>query len=229
MITKQCKICNEILSIDSFRPQRNTCRDCENAIALKRFHSNKKVKQYLPVIDLENEIWKEVKGYEGAYMVSNMGRVKSTDRNRFRKLINQNVIYPGKLMKLHPDASGYLRVTLCRNGKRELHLVHHLVFWNFNLTTNHKQGFHIDHINQNQKDNRFNNLQYIKERYNYIKRSLCSRKTSKYTGVCWDKSRIKWKANIRIKNKAYSLGRFDNEEDAALAYLQKLKEIQNQP
>lgn len=27
--------------------------------------------------DMENEIWKDVKGYEGFYQVSNMGRVKS--------------------------------------------------------------------------------------------------------------------------------------------------------
>lgn len=197
-------------------------------IALKRFHSNKKKKQHLPIIDLENEIWKEIEGYEGAYMVSNMGRVKSTNRIRFRKLINQNVVYPEKLMKLYTDTSGYLRVTLCRNGKRKLHLVHHLVFWNFNITTNPKHGFHIDHINQNQKDNKISNLQYIKERYNYIKRSLCSHKTSKYTGVYWDETRKKWHAQIKIKNKSHSLGRFENEEDAALAYLKKLKEIQNQ-
>lgn len=36
-------------------------------------------------------------------------------------------------------------------------------------------------------------------------------------GVCWDKSRGKWKADIRFKNKKYNLGRFENFEDAVEA------------
>lgn len=32
--------------------------------------------------NLENEIWKDCKGYEGLYQVSNLGRVKSLKRIR---------------------------------------------------------------------------------------------------------------------------------------------------
>lgn len=176
-------------------------------------------------INPKSEQWLPINGFDESYFVSSMGRIKSSDRIRYRKLINQNVIYPGKLMKLHPDASGYLRVTLCKGGKRTLYLVHHLVFWNFNTNIIPQNGYHIDHINQNQKDNRWENLQYIQERYNYIKRSLCTKKTSKYTGVSWDKERNKWIVYIRIKGRSISLGRFDNEEDAAMAYIAKLKEV----
>ena len=42
--------------------------------------------------------------------------------------------------------------------------------------------------------------------------------SSKYLGVCWDKSRNKWKASIRVNGKIYNLGRFAVEEDAARAY-----------
>ena len=42
--------------------------------------------------------------------------------------------------------------------------------------------------------------------------------TSRYKGVCWDKKRCKWKAQIAIHGERKQLGRFDNEVDAALAY-----------
>lgn len=41
-------------------------------------------------------------------------------------------------------------------------------------------------------------------------------KTNKsgHIGVCWDKSRGKWMANIRFQGKRYNLGRFDHIQDA---------------
>lgn len=41
--------------------------------------------------------------------------------------------------------------------------------------------------------------------------------TSGTTGVLWDKSREKWKAEIIFKKKKYYLGRYDNKEDAVAA------------
>lgn len=173
----------------------------------------------------ENEIWVDIPGHEGDYLVSNLGNVRSTERVRFRKLINRNVTYKAKPMKLHPDACGYLRVTLTKDGNRYLRLVHHLVFWSFNKNIKLKYGYQIDHIYQDKTDNRLDNLQYIKERYNYIKRSACSKKSSKYTGVHWDKEKCNWMATIRINGKTKYLGRYHNEEDAAIAYMNKLKEL----
>lgn len=222
---KYCKICKKELPLSCFRPQRCTCRECINRIQSEKYFKNKKPTEKYIIADLEGEIWRDISKYEDAYQVSNLGRVKSKYRVRYRKLTDQNVIYPGKLMKQHIDASGYYRITLCKDGKRILNLVHHLVFWTFNTHIKPISGYHIDHINQNQKDNRLENLQYIEERQNYIKRSLCSPKTSKYTGVCWDKSRSKWTASIRIGKKYLYLGRFENEEDAAMAYLNKLREV----
>ena len=54
------------------------------------------------------EIWKPVKDYEGLYEVSNMGRVKSLNYRRTGK----EKVLKGKL-----NNSGYLKVTLCKEGK----------------------------------------------------------------------------------------------------------------
>ena len=59
------------------------------------------------------EQWKDIKGYEGLYQVSNLGRVKTIKTNKIRKL--------------EKVRSGYLRVMLCKNNKSERFLVHRLV------------------------------------------------------------------------------------------------------
>lgn len=60
------------------------------------------------------EEWKDIKGYEGIYQVSDLGRVRSLDRlsaNR-RKL-------KGKILKLFKKPDGYLQVGLCKDGKEK--------------------------------------------------------------------------------------------------------------
>jgi hypothetical protein len=44
------------------------------------------------------------------------------------------------------------------------------------------------------------------------------RKSSKYRGVAWQKSRKKWKASITYDCKFHHLGIFEDEEEAARAY-----------
>lgn len=43
-------------------------------------------------------------------------------------------------------------------------------------------------------------------------------KSSKYKGVCYEVSRLKWRAYIRIADKLIHIGRFPEEKQAALAY-----------
>ena len=64
------------------------------------------------------EYWKPVVGYEGLYMVSNWGRVKS-----------MNYRHSGKERILKPltNSSGYLLVKLCKDGKAKAFTVHRLV------------------------------------------------------------------------------------------------------
>lgn len=62
------------------------------------------MKQYnLDLRDLPGEIWKDIEGLEGKYMVSNKGRVKSLDR-WFTKSNGAKVFYYGQILKM--DFSG---------------------------------------------------------------------------------------------------------------------------
>lgn len=76
----------------------------------------------------------------------------------------------------------------------------------------------VDHANHNTLDNRRCNLRKCSRSQNNRNKSPHKESSSKYLGVSLDKSRNKWKANIYLNNKCVFLGRFEQEEDAALAY-----------
>jgi len=57
----------------------------------------------------EHEIWKDVKGYEGMYQVSNLGRVKSLDRY-VNSGYGKQRLHRGKILKPKLDKDGYLDV-----------------------------------------------------------------------------------------------------------------------
>ncbi len=106
---------------------------------------------------MENEIWKDIAGYEGLYQVSNMGRVRSMDRTialtngRERKLPSK-VLRPGV-------QKGYLHVCLSSRGVETSYLVHRLVAAAFLGPI--PNGMEVDHINEDHKDNRVSNLQFL--------------------------------------------------------------------
>ena len=82
-----------------------------------------------------------------------------------------------------------------------------------------------DHQNHNPLDNRRNNLRICTMQQNLMNRSISSsNKTSRFKGVCWQKSRKKWLVQISIKGVLKTLGRFLVEKDAALAYNKAAKE-----
>ena len=172
--------------------------------------------------NLENEIWKDIPGYEGFYKASDLGRVKSLDRF----IINKNgfkAFKKGKIMKPCISTTGYYYISLYRNNKGKKLKIHQIIALTF---LNHKSsGFKkvIDHINNNPLDNRLCNLQIVSNRVNTSKDK--KEGTSKYLGVHWHKHSSKWRSTIKIKGKSVFLGSFDNEYEAHLAYQEKLKRI----
>lgn len=165
------------------------------------------------------EIYKDIPGYEGYYQVSNLGNVKSLPRilirNNGRTLsLKERILTPSL------DTPGYRFVILCRLGKRRNYKISQLVAMAF---LNHKRnGFNIvvDHINNVKTDDRLENLQLLTNRENCSKNRVNG--SSKYVGVCWDKSRKKWIATIQINGGLKNLGRFNTELQAHEAYQNKL-------
>ena len=162
------------------------------------------------------EVYRDVKGYEGLYQVSNLGNVKSLNYNR-----------GGKERILKPSYSvGYLKVSLCLNKAVKNRKIHQLVAEAF---LNHKSCGHnlvVNHINFNKTDNRVDNLEIVTARENCNHKHIKS--SSKYTGVTWYKSSKKWMSQITINGKNKHLGYFDSELKASNAYELALNKIKNE-
>jgi hypothetical protein len=75
----------------------------------------------------------------------------------------------------------------------------------------------VDHKNHNGLDCRKENLRQCTRAQNNANKSK-THGGSKYKGVCWDKSRNKWKAELTYDYTHVFIGRFSDEIEAALAY-----------
>lgn len=128
------------------------------------------------------EIWKDVKGYETLYQVSNLGRVRSLTRvtcGRYRQT------YKGRMLKPILKSIGYYVVSLHRNGLCKQSFIHRLVADAFCEKPNGCDV--VDHINTDTKDNRYSNLRWtttegnlknpisLKRRIDSIRKIYCGR------------------------------------------------------
>ena len=104
---------------------------------------------------MKGEIWKDIKGYDVLYQVSNMGNVKSLNYNHTGK---------ERIMKPQKNNNGYLQVQLCKDGKAKMYLVHQLVATVF---CENPHGFkEVNHIDEDKTNNCVENLEYCSRSYN---------------------------------------------------------------
>lgn len=95
------------------------------------------------------EIWKDIKGFEGLYQVSNMGRVRS---------LRKNIILKSRI------ARGYEGVTLCANNIHKDYYIHRMVANAFIPNPNNYPI--VNHKDENKTNNCVDNLEWCTQEYN---------------------------------------------------------------
>lgn len=101
------------------------------------------------------EKWKDIKGYEGLYKISNTGLVSSLHYRKSNK---------EQILKCGSDKDGYLQVNLCKNGKHKNHKIHRLVAIHFIENPNNLPQ--INHKDENKTNNNVDNLEWCTNKYN---------------------------------------------------------------
>ncbi|MBZ9633045.1 NUMOD4 domain-containing protein [Clostridium sp. FP1] len=99
------------------------------------------------------EVWKDIKGYEGLYQISNTGKVKSLNR-----LDNVGSHHQERILKPCLSNKGYLFVGIYRNCKRKPVYIHKLVAQYF--TDNSYSKVQVNHLDGNKQNNLLNNLEW---------------------------------------------------------------------
>jgi hypothetical protein len=99
-----------------------------------------------------DEVWKDIKGYEKRYQVSNLGNVRK--------------IWKTKITICNPscDSNGYKQIVLTKNGKRKSYKVHRLVAMEFIPNPNNDKE--INHKDENKQNNFVENLEWCTHLYN---------------------------------------------------------------
>lgn len=109
---------------------------------------------------LSEEVWKDIKGYEGIYQASNLGRIKSLDRIKHTKgrYGEMQTKIKGIILKSCANHDNYLEVVLSKNGKSKTRRVNRIIAETFiENPNNYKQ---VNHINGIKTDNRVDNLEW---------------------------------------------------------------------
>lgn len=109
-----------------------------------------------------NEIWKDIKGYEGFYQISNFGNVRSLDR-KIKYKNNYRLFYGRNLIKI-VDTKGYYFVNLKKNSHNEIKRIHRLVAEAF--IENPNKFPCINHIDGNKQNNHIDNLEWCSYKHN---------------------------------------------------------------
>lgn len=133
----------------------NSCKDSTNASK----HVVTKKSYQEEFVDVPNEVWRPIAGYECFYEVSNLGRVRSLMmRNGSGSFARK------KLMTQHNNGHGYKYVSIRLNGKRKNFYVHRLVADAFVPNPNNLPV--VDHIDFDKTNNNADNLQWMTQKQN---------------------------------------------------------------
>lgn len=159
----------------------------------------------------DDEVWVDVKGYEGLYKVSNLGRVKTLSRAKVKTHI------------MCIDCNkGYGRIMLYKKGRGKHYFIHRLVLESFGVDkSNYKyhiseditdidlNTLEINHLDENPKNNSLKNLEWCTHLYNLYYGSRRNRVVEKERKPVnqYDKKGYFIKQHYSIQQAARDIGR----------------------
>ena len=159
------------------------------------------------------EEFREIPMYNGIYLVSNLGRLKSVRKGN------------AKILKGSISKKGYRQYGLscsCKNLSRT-YLAHQLVAIVFmNHTPSGNTGLIIDHIDSDKLNNNVTNLRLVTSRFNSVEYRL-NRISSKLYGVV-KSNHGTFYSRVWHNNTAVHLGSFNSEIDAHKRSLKYIKD-----
>lgn len=142
---KTCVRCKRELPLNEFQRNKSSpdgfwiyCRECDSLRRTKE----------ASVIDLDGEIWRDIIGFEGVYMVSNYGRVKCR-HNSHREILRTPCRAP----------NGYMRLVLSNKGRRLTISVHREVAKAFIPNPNKYDT--VNHKDFDKTNNAASNLEWL--------------------------------------------------------------------
>lgn len=131
---------------------------------------------------MNNEIWKDIEGYEGLYQISNKGRVKSFHGK-------------GRIMKLGTHPLGYKLATLTKDGEQNTKQVHRLVAQAF--IPNPENLPVINHKDENPSNNNVKNLEWCTQKYN-LNYGTCQERKEKTRAENKARKELGWLAKFDL-------------------------------
>lgn len=105
--------------------------------------------------NLTEEVWREAPRFEGLYLVSNFGRVRSVERTVIRSNGRPHKVV-SKFRKPQVTRSGHLKIMLTRDGKQRGEFVHVLVLEAF--VEPRPEGKIARHLDGDPSNNQVSNL-----------------------------------------------------------------------
>ena len=171
-----------------------------------------------------NENWKDVVGFEGRYMVSDLGNVKSIVTNHGKPTDKQVI------KRVRSKTCDYHYVQFWRKDKPTHKAVHRLVAEAFIPNPENKPT--VNHLDGNKHNNAVDNLEWATHSENHkhafatglrsvedCRNRMIGKvfgKASNYRYVYFDKSRNRWKTSIKANGKVQYQKRHTTELEAAI-------------
>lgn len=123
----------------------------------------------------QKEIWKDIKGFEGLYQVSNLGRVKSV------RMLKATYYLPERcanriLSPTQPGKARYYRVLLYKNNYKKFATIHRLVAEAF--IPNPSNLPCVNHKDENPLNNHVDNLEWCTQQYNCVYGTVLKRRSN---------------------------------------------------